>query len=115
MSRTDELKTRPRHAIRWASVFVVVSAIALSMIVGNRRNLQENPVASRIAFAYFFVICAAPYWMLYDSWHHERRMSRKMWLFFVPGGFLWYVFEVDRPRLEAHKHKARNENPPAHF
>lgn len=93
MSQTDELKTRPRHAVRWASVFFVVSAIALWMVAGNRWNLHDNPVASRIALAYFFVISAAPYWMLYDSWQREHRLSRKMSLFFVPGGFLWYFFE----------------------
>ena len=113
MRHTDELK--PQHAIRWAIVFAAASATALWIVVGSRWNLQDNPVASRFALAYFFVICAAPYWMLYDSWNHERKLTRKMWLFFIPGGFIWYYFEVYRPRLEARKRKAQKGNPHAHL
>ena len=98
-----ELKSQPRHAILWALVFAAVSAIALWIVAGNNWNLQDNPIASRIAIGYFFFICAGPYWMLYDSWHHERKLTHKMWFFFVPGGFLWYYFEVYRPRSRARK------------
>jgi hypothetical protein len=95
----------PDHAGRWALVFLAVTAIAMWMIVGNKWNLQDNPIASRICIAYFFFICAGPYWMLYDCWFHERKLTRKLWLFFVPGGFIWYYFEVSRPRkLTAHRH-----------
>jgi hypothetical protein len=115
MAQTDKLKPRPRHAIRWALVFAAVSAIALWMVVGNRWNLQDDPVASRTALAYFFIICAGPYWMLHDSWRHERKLTNKMWLFFVPGGFLWYYFEIYRPRLKARERRAQGKNPHAHF
>jgi len=114
MGRTERPKSRPQHAFRWALVFAAVSATALWIVIGSRWNLQDNPVASRIALAYFFVICAAPYWMLYDSWQHERKLTRKLWLFFVPGGFLWYFFEVYRPRLEAHRRKDLRKNRHAH-
>ncbi len=115
MGRTERPEQRPRHALSWALVFAAVSATALWMVVGNRWNLQDNPVASRIALAYFFVLSAAPYWMVYDSWQHDRKLTRKMWLFFVPGGFLWYYFEVYRPRLEARRRKAPKENPRTHL
>jgi hypothetical protein len=86
------------HAVRWILVFAAISAVAMWMVVGNNWNLRDNPVASRVALVYFFVICAGPYWMIYDCWRRERKITRKMWLFFVPGGFLWYYFEVFRPR-----------------
>jgi hypothetical protein len=92
--------------IWWAFVFTAVTAIAMWMVVGNRWNLQENPVGSRIVIGYFLFICAGPYWMLYDGWRHERKLTRKMWLFFVPGGFLWYYFEVFRPRKLSKRRKA---------
>jgi hypothetical protein len=91
--------------IWWALIFAVVTATAMWMTVGNRWNLQDNPVASRIVIGYFFFICAGPYWMLYDSWHHDRKLTRKLWLFFVPGGFLWYYFEVFRPRKLSKRRK----------
>ena len=104
MDRTEELK-RPRHAFLWALIFVAMTAAPLWIVVGSRWNLEDNPVASRIALAFFFVISVAPYWMLYDSWQHDRKLTRKMWFFFVPGGFLWYYFEVYRQRSEAREHE----------
>jgi hypothetical protein len=103
MGHANELRRKPLRVILWASVFAAVSVIALWLVIGNRWTLQDNPVASRIAIAYFLFICAAPFWMLYDSWNHERKLTRKTWLFMVPGGFIWYYFEVYRPRLKARK------------
>lgn len=107
MSNSGAPKPRPRHTIQWTIVFVSVSAVAIWMIVGNRWNLYDNPVASRVVLAYFFIMSAAPYWMLYDCWQHDRKLTRKMWFFFVPGGFLWYYFEVYRPRSKSRERKAR--------
>jgi hypothetical protein len=84
--------------IWWIPVFIAVTSCALWIVVYSNWNLQDNPVASRIAIGYFFFISATPYWMLYDCWQHDKRFTRKMWLFFVPGGFLWYYFERFRPR-----------------
>lgn len=86
------------HVVRWVLVFTAVTVVAMWMVVGDNWNLRDSPVASRIVLVYFFVISAGPYWMIYDCWHHDRKLTRKMWLFFVPGGFLWYYFEVSRPR-----------------
>ena len=91
--------------ILWALIFAVATATAMWMVVGNKWNLQDNPVASRIVFGYFLFICAGPYWMLYDSWRHERKLTGKMWLVFVPAGFLWYYFEVFRPRERSKRGK----------
>lgn len=82
----------------WVSVFIVISAFALWIVLYSSLNLQDNPVASRIAFGYFLFLSVGPYWMVYDCWHYDKRFTRKMWLFFVPGGFLWYYFERFRPR-----------------
>lgn len=111
MSHADTVKQRSQHKFGWALIFVAVTAIALWIILGDHWNLEDNPVASRIALAYFFVISAAPYWMLYDSWQHDRKLTRKMWFFFVPGGFLWYYY---RPRLQARKRKAAKKHRPTY-
>jgi hypothetical protein len=103
MRRALELKPQLRHPIRWAVIFAAVSATALWLVAGNRWNLRDNPIPSRIALAFFFFFSAGPYWMLYDCWQHDRKPTRKMWLFFVPGGFLWYFFDVYRPRLAVRK------------
>jgi len=46
------------------------------------------------------VACVGPFWMLAD-WFIRRgkklRWQRWMWLFFLPWGFLWYVFEKWEP------------------
>lgn len=95
------------HAGWWALTFIAIiaiAALAMWMIAGNKWNVQDNTVASLICVAYFFVIGAGPYWMLYDWWVHDRKLTRKLWLFFVPGGFLWYYFEVFRPhKLTSHR------------
>lgn len=84
--------------IWWILVFIAITLLAGWVVIYSNWNLQDNPVASRIAIGYFFFVCAGGYWMLYDCWRHDRKFTRKMWLSFVPGGFLWYYFERFRPR-----------------
>ena len=90
--------TGTMRPIWWIPVFVTVTSCALWVVVYSDWNLQDNPVASRFAIGCFLFISAGPYWMLYDCWQHDKRLTRKMWLFFVPAGFLWYYFERFRPR-----------------
>ena len=82
----------------WLSLFIVISACALWIVVYSHWNFQDNPVASRIAYGYFVLLSVGGCWMLYDCWKHDKRFTDKMWLSFVPGGFLWYYFERFRPR-----------------
>jgi hypothetical protein len=89
------------RVIWWILVFLAVALLAFWIVVGSDWNLRDNPVASHIAIVYFLFICAGPYWMLYDCWQHDKKLTRKMWLFFVPGGFLWYYFE----RVRARRHR----------
>jgi hypothetical protein len=49
--------------------------------------------------------------MLYDCWKHDKRFTDKMWLAFVPGGFLWYYFERFRPRRVRKGLKPHSESP----
>jgi hypothetical protein len=84
--------------IWWILVFITVSFCALWVVIYSDWNLQDNPVGSRIAIGYFLLISSAPFWMIYDCWQHDKKLTQKMWLFFVPGGFLWYYFEKFRPR-----------------
>ena len=74
--------------IWWILVFVAVTLLALWIVIYSNWNLHDDTVASHIAIGYFLFICAGSYWMLYDCWHHDKRVTPKMWFFFVPGGFL---------------------------
>jgi len=84
--------------IWWLSVFIVFTVFALWLVIYSNWNFQDNPVASCVAIGYLLLICAGSCWMVYDCWHHDKRFTLKMWLFLVPGGFLWYYFERFRPR-----------------
>jgi hypothetical protein len=84
--------------ILWIFVFFLVSLCAVGIMFYPHLSFDDTPVASRIAVGYFLFLSLGPYWMLYDSWQHDKRLTRKMWLAFVPGGFLWYYFERFRPR-----------------
>ena len=84
--------------ILWILVFFLVSICAMGFMFYPHLNFDDTPVASRIAVGYFLILALGSYWMLYDCWQHDKRLTRKMWLLFVPGGFLWYYFERFRPR-----------------
>jgi hypothetical protein len=94
----EKRRTHLVRLIRWSPVFVAVTLFAVWVVIYSKWNLRDNPVASCMAIGYLLFICAGSYWMLYDCWHHDKRFTRKMWFFFVPGGFLWYYFEYFRPR-----------------
>lgn len=79
--------------VLWILLFVVISLFAGWVVIFSSWNLQDNPVAARFAVAFFIFVGAGPYWMLYDSLHHDKRLTPKMGLIFVPGGFIWYYFE----------------------
>jgi len=72
----------------WILLFAVTTLVAAWIVIFSTWNLQDNPVASRFAIAFFIVICVGPYWMLFDSWRHDKGLTSKMWLFFVPSGFV---------------------------
>jgi hypothetical protein len=86
------------RTIWWILVFLAVSACGLGITLYPHLNFADNPVASRIAVGYFLLLSLGSYWMLYDCIRHDRKFTRKVWLFFIPGGFLWYYFERFRPR-----------------
>ncbi len=62
-------------------------------------DVEEYPVASRVGLGVWWAVCIGPFWMLYDWFFRRKKDKWKawMWLFFVPGGFLWYYFESYRP------------------
>src|SRR3979411_1054499 len=61
---------------------------------------NAHPVQFCITIAIHTIACIGPFWML-AHWFVKRgkklRWQRWMWLFFVPWGFLWYVFEKWEP------------------
>lgn len=84
--------------IVWTLVFILTTLCAAWIVIFSNWNLQDNPIASRFAIAFFVFVSVGPYWMFFDSLRTEKKLTRKMWLFFVPGGFIWHYFEHFRPR-----------------
>lgn len=87
----------------WLAFFIVMFLL-LSVLffcaVYFRWNEQDNPVESNLTFIVFFVSPAGNMWMIWDCLSHDRRWTRKVWLaLFVPFVFVWYYFEIYRPRL----------------
>lgn len=81
----------------WMALIVAVSVVHLWLFLHlpNARQVQFW-----ITIAIHVIACVGPFWML---WHWFVRRGKKlswqrwMWLFFVPWGFLWYVFEKYEP------------------
>ena len=94
------MKERPprRGAAFWIVLIAAVNAIHAWLFF-------HLPSASTVQFggtiAIHVVACFGPFWMLAD-WFIRRgkklKWQRWMWLFFVPWGFLWYVFSKWEPR-----------------
>ena len=85
--------------IGWGLIFLMATLFMLWVVRFSNWNLEDQPVASRLAIAFWFFACIGPYWMLYDWFIKRRKRKWKawLWLFFVPLGFLWYYFEEHRP------------------
>jgi hypothetical protein len=81
----------------WAVVIGAVTAFHLWLFfhLPNAHSFQFL-----FTVALHTVACVGPFWMLAD-WFIKRgkklRWQRWMWLFFLPWGFLWYVFEKWEP------------------
>jgi len=82
----------------WLTLFVAITLCAAWIVAFSGWTMKDNPIASRLAAAFLAFVAVGSYWMLFDAWKHEKRLTRKLWLFFVPGGFLWYYFAVCRLR-----------------
>src|SRR5579862_1953996 len=61
---------------------------------------DHHPLLLCITVIIHIIACIGPFWML-AHWFGKRRKrlcwQSWMWLFFVPWGFLWYVFEKWEP------------------
>lgn len=81
----------------WVAVIAAMNVVHLWLFF----HLSDNhPLLLRITVAIHVIACLGPFWMLAD-WFVKRRKRLRwqswMWLFFVPWGFLWYVFEKREP------------------
>ena len=80
----------------WVGSIVAANAVHLWLFL-HLPNAQ--PVQFWMTIAIHAVACIGPFWML-AHWFLKRGnkcWQRWMWLFFVPWGFLWYVFEKYEP------------------
>jgi hypothetical protein len=96
------MKSKSRSHAFWVSVISV--AIALHLWLFFHIDFEIHPMLSRLAIAVHVVGCVGPFWMLAD-WFVKRKKKLQwkpwMWLFFVPWGFLWYIFEKwERPESD---------------
>jgi hypothetical protein len=82
----------------WISLFAASTLFAGWVVIFSGWNLQDEPIAARFAIVFFVFFGGGPYWMLYDSFRHDRRLTPKMGMSFVPGGFIWYYFECVKKR-----------------
>jgi hypothetical protein len=77
----------------WAASIALANGLHLWLFF---RLPNAHPMQFWITIALHSIACIGPFWMLVD-WFVKRkkklRWKRWMWLFFVPWGFLWYVFE----------------------
>ena len=81
----------------WAAVITAANIVYLWLLFYLR---VAPPLQFRITIVIHVIVCIGPFWML-AHWFIQRRKKlswqRWMWLFFVPWGFVWYVFEKWKP------------------
>jgi hypothetical protein len=84
--------------VAWILIFLAGMLLS-AWIVFSGLNLEDDPIAARLALAYYGFQCLGPFWMLYDWFIRRQKRHWKpfLWLFFVPLGFLWYRFNEYKP------------------
>jgi hypothetical protein len=93
----DKTKVNGRSPMFWAFVIASVNVLHVWLFfhLPDARSIQFY-----VTIAIHVVACIGPFWMLAD-WFCRRgeklRWQSWMWLFFVPWGFLWYVFQKWKP------------------
>ena len=90
-----------RHTSAHSRTFWTVSIFAANVVHLWLFHLPNaRPAQFWITIAIHTVACIGPFWML-GNWFLKRGKKlvwqRWMWQFFVPWGFLWYVFERYEP------------------
>jgi hypothetical protein len=90
------------HSVKfWAALIAGLNVLHLWLFL-------HLPNAGAVQFwmtiTIHLIACIAPFWML-AHWFVKRgkklEWQRWKWLFFVPWGFLWYIFEKSpRPAVE---------------
>ncbi|MFZ0980877.1 MAG: hypothetical protein WAN23_15850 [Candidatus Acidiferrales bacterium] len=78
----------------WILIFLAAMLLSAWIVIFSDLNLKDDPIAARLALAYYAFQCLGPFWMLYDWFIRRQKKHWKpfLWLFFVPLGFLWYRF-----------------------
>jgi hypothetical protein len=98
LKRAATLAAMKRHASADSRTFWTVSIVAANVVhLWLFFHLPNaHPAQFWITIAIQMIACIGQFWML-GHWFIKRgkklRWERWMWLFFVPWGFLWYVFE----------------------
>jgi hypothetical protein len=94
---TPQPKAAAKNWKFWTALVAGVNVLHLWLFF-NLRNAHLVQFWTTVAI--HSIAGIGPFWMLAD-WFIRRRnklqWQRWMWLFFMPWGFLWYVFEKWEP------------------
>lgn len=82
------------HSVKfWAAAIAAMNLLHLWLFL---HLPNADGVQFWITMAIHAIACIGPFWML-AHWFVKRdqklEWQRWMWLFFMPWGFLWYIFE----------------------
>lgn len=95
--------TPTRSRTFWVLVIATANILQFSLALYamlNNATIENSPAIVRLTIGLATIACIGPFWML-AHWFIKRakklKWQRWMWLFFVPWGFLWYVFEKYEP------------------
>src|SRR4051794_31919846 len=96
-------------AALWVAVISATNIVHMWLFF----NISErHPLLLRTTVVIHVIGCIGPFWML-AHWFGKRRKRLRwqswMWLFWVPWGFLWYIFEKWEPASSADFLKARRD------
>ena len=81
----------------WATVIATANIVHVWLFL---HLSNAHPVQFWITMTLHTIACIGPFWMFADWFVKHRKKLRWhpwMWLFFLPWGFLWYVFDKREP------------------
>ncbi len=84
----------------WVAIIAAITSVHMWLFFHLSDYSDNHPLLFRITVVVHVIASIGPFWML-AHWFVKRRKKLRwhswMWLFFVPWGFLWYIFEKWEP------------------
>lgn len=77
--------TEKMKRVAWILIFLAAMLLSAWMIFSDL-NLKDDPIAARLALAYYAFQCLGPFWMLYDWFiRRQKRVSQRQYRSKVAG------------------------------